>query len=199
MLKSQLRSTIATLDRGLSTTAAQRKQVDESVAQLEANSPYPRPLTNAGDLLAGNWRLLYTSSTSLLGIDRLPLLGLGEIYQYIDLAAGRIYNVAEVRGAFGLNSVVTVCARISPTSDRRVGVVFDRSIVGLQSLLNYQNASSWLDRVREAVVTGKKFTALDLAINAGDRGAWLEIIYLDADLRIGRGNEGNIFILERVD
>jgi PAP_fibrillin len=78
-------------------------------------------------------------------------------------------------------------------------VVFDRSIVGLQSLLNYQNASSWLDRVREAVVTGKKFTALDLAINAGDRGAWLEIIYLDADLRIGRGNEGNIFILERVD
>jgi hypothetical protein len=199
MLKSQLRSTIATLDRGLSTTAAEVERVENLVAQLEANSPYPRPLTNAGDLLAGNWRLLYTSSTSLLGIDRLPLLGLGEIYQYIDLAAGRIYNVAEVRGAFGLNSVVTVCARISPTSDRRVGVVFDRSIVGLQSLLNYQNASSWLDRVREAVVTGKKFTALDLAINAGDRGAWLEIIYLDTDLRIGRGNEGNIFILERVD
>ena len=43
----------------------------------------------------------------------------------------------------------------------------------------------------------KKFYPLDIGIENRDRQGWLEITYLDEDLRIGRGNEGSVFILAK--
>jgi hypothetical protein len=194
MPKSKLLAAIEHKNRGLLATEAEKMEILELVAAVEAVNPYPHPLTNALELLAGNWRLRYTSSASLLGIDRFPLVQLGEIYQYLDPQAGKLYNVAEVKGVLGLNGLVAVCAAIVPISDRRVGVKFNRSIFGLQSLLNYQSVDGLIERLNG----GQKFTAVDFQINSEDRGAWLEIVYLDADMRIGRGNEGNIFVLTKV-
>jgi hypothetical protein len=194
MPKSKLLAAIENKNRGLLATEAEKMEILELVAAVEAVNPYPHPLTNALELLAGNWRLRYTSSASLLGIDRFPLVQLGEIYQYLDPQAGKLYNVAEVKGALGLNSIVAICAAIVPISDRRVGVKFNRSIFGLQSLLSYQSVDGFIERLNG----GQKFTAVDFQINSEDRGAWLEIVYLDANMRIGRGNEGNIFILTKV-
>jgi hypothetical protein len=40
--------------------------------------------------------------------------------------------------------------------------------------------------------------ALDVAIDTSNRDAWLDVTYLDGDLRIGRGNGGSLFVLTRV-
>jgi hypothetical protein len=39
--------------------------------------------------------------------------------------------------------------------------------------------------------------AIDFQIKREDQKGWLETTYLDQDLRIGRGNEGNLFVLKR--
>jgi hypothetical protein len=45
--------------------------------------------------------------------------------------------------------------------------------------------------------SGVKLPAVDFAITSTNQKGWLETTYLDANLRIGRGNEGSIFILEK--
>jgi hypothetical protein len=75
-----------------------------------------------------------------------------------------------------------------------VNVKFERSIVGLRRLIGYQSPNDFIQQIE----AGKKFfPALDFGIDSGDRQGWLDITYLDNDLRIGRGNEGSIFVLTK--
>lgn len=196
MPKAKLLAAIAGKNRGILATTTDRQAILAAIAELELRNPHPRPLTTAIDLLAGNWRLLYTSSQSLLGIDRVPLVNLGDIYQCIRPITSSIYNIAEVASLVpGLNGLVAIVAKFTPVNESRVNVQFNRSLVGLQSLMNYADP----DRLIAAIETGQKFTALDLPINrpADKDPAWLEVTYLDDTLRIGRGNEGNVFVLTK--
>jgi PAP_fibrillin len=193
MAKSQLLAAIAGKNRGISATATDRQAILAAVGMLEAANPHPQPLTTAIDLLAGDWRLLYTSSQSLLGIDRFPLVKLGNIYQCIRPTTKALYNIAEVPSLVpGLNGLVTIVAGFEPVNDCRVNVQFNRSLIGLQSLMDYRSP----DELIAAIETKRKFTAIDLKIDRqGKKPAWLEVTYLDDNLRIGRGNEGNVFVL----
>lgn len=184
---------IADTNRGILATIEKQQVILAAISQLEAENPHPEPLTTAIELLAGNWRLIYTSSQSLLKIDRFPLLRLGSIYQYIDPNRSKLYNVAEIDSLLpNLNGLVTVVADFTPISPKRVTVRFNRSIIGLQSLINYQSPDDFI----VAIENGQKFTAFDLSINSqSEIPAWLDITYLDDTLRIGRGNEGNVFVL----
>ncbi len=196
MPKSRLLVALADTNRGISATIHQQQTILAAISQLESDNPHPQPLTTATDLLAGNWRLLYTSSQSLLKIDRFPLLQLGEIYQCIDPTQSKLYNIAEITSIIpSLNGLVTVIADFIPTSDKRVNVRFNRSLIGLQSLMNYHSPTELIHQIE----TSQKFTAIDLPINTQrETPAWLEITYLDDTLRIGRGNEGNVFVLTKV-
>jgi PAP_fibrillin len=196
MPKAKLLAAIAGKNRGILATTTDRQAILAAITELELRNPHPRPLTTAVDLLAGNWRLLYTSSQSLLGIDRVPLVNLGDIYQCIRPTTSSIYNIAEVASLVpGLNGLVAIVAKFTPVNESRVNVQFNRSLVGLQSLMNYTDP----DRLIAAIENGQKFTALDLPINRseGKEPAWLEVTYLDDNLRIGRGNEGNVFVLTK--
>ena len=196
MPKAKLLAAIAGKNRGILATTIDRQAILAAITELELRNPHPQPLTTAIDLLAGNWRLLYTSSQSLLGIDRFPLVQLGTIYQCIRPTAGTIYNIAEVTNLIpGLNGVVSIVATFTPVNASRVNVQFNRSIIGLQRLMDYTNP----DRLISAIENGQKFTAIDLPINrrAGREPAWLDVTYLDDTLRIGRGNEGNVFVLTK--
>ncbi|MEB3336015.1 MAG: PAP/fibrillin family protein [Leptolyngbyaceae bacterium] len=191
--KDQLFKAIASKNRGLLATETDKQAILSAVAQLEDQNPTPRPI-EASDQLDGNWRLLYTTSRGLLGIDQFPLLKLGQIYQLIRAKEGRIYNIAEVYGIPFLEGIVSVAARFQPVSDRRVEVKFERSILGLQRLTHYQSPEEFVQQLE----TGKKLTAIDFSIENRDQQGWLDITYLDHDLRIGRGNEGSIFVLAKV-
>lgn len=191
--KAELLRAIAGTNRGLLATDTDRQAILAAIAQLEDRNPTPRPL-EAADKLDGNWRLLYTTSQELLGIDRVPLLKLGQIYQFVRVQTQQIYNVAEVSGIPFLEGLVSVVAQFEPVSEQRVKVRFNRGIFGLQRLIGYQAC----DRFVQEIEAGQKFTAFDFAITRSDQKGWLDITYLDDDLRIGRGNVGSVFVLTKV-
>ncbi|NEO70649.1 PAP/fibrillin family protein [Moorena sp. SIO3H5] len=190
--KAELLEAIAGKNRGLLASKTDKTAILAAVTQLEGRNPTPRPL-EAPDLLDGNWRLLYTTSQELLNIDGFPLLQLGQIYQCVRTSDTKIYNIAELSGIPYLEGVVSVCASFEPVSQCRVNVRFERSIIGLQRLLSYSSANDFIDQIE----AGKKFPAIDVPINSDNQQGWLEITYLDNDLRIGRGNQGSLFVLTK--
>jgi hypothetical protein len=190
--KTELLEAIAPHNRGLLASEMDKVKILSAIQQLEDNNPSPKPLDRR-ELLEGNWRLLYTSSKDLLGFDRIPLLKLGQIYQCVRVTEAKIYNIAEIMGLPLMESLVSVVASFEPVSDRRINVNFQRSIVGLQRLFGYQTPSHYIQQIE----SGKKFPPFDFAIDNRDRKAWLDITYLDEDMRIGRGNEGNVFVLSK--
>jgi PAP_fibrillin len=190
--KAELLEAIAGKNRGLLATDAEKQTVLAKIAQLEDRNPTPRPI-EAADLLEGDWRLLYTTSRGILGIDQVPLLNLGQVYQCIRLAEAKLYNIAEVIGLPMLEGIVSVAASVVPTSERRVNVMFERSILGLQRLIGYQSPKAFIQEIE----TGRKFAAIDFPITNTNQKGWLDTTYLDADLRIGRGNEGSVFVLTK--
>lgn len=190
--KSELLEAIAGKNRGLLATAADKQAILSVIAQLEDRNPTPRPV-EAADLLEGDWRLLYTTSRGILGIDQLPLFKLGQVYQCIRTKESKVYNIAELYGLPYLEALVSVAAEFEPVSERRVKVNFKRSLSGLQRLIDYQSPSNFIEQIE----SGKKFTALDFTIENREQRGWLDITYLDRDLRIGRGNEGSVFVLTK--
>jgi PAP_fibrillin len=190
--KADLLRLIAGSNRGIAATEAQKQAILVAIAQLEGRNPTPQPIA-APDLLDGDWRLLYTTSRGILGFEQIPLLRLGQVYQCIQVSSSQLYNIAEVQGLPGLEGIVSVVAQFKPVSDRRVEVKFTRSIIGLQRLIDYQSPSQFI----QAITQGQKFTAIDFSIQNRDQQGWLDITYLDDDLRIGRGNEGSVFVLAK--
>ncbi len=190
--KLALLEAIAGKDRGLLATETEKQAIMIAIAHLEDRNPTPRPL-DAPSRLDGDWRLLYTTSRELLGLGRIPLARLGQIYQCIRTADATLYNIAELSGLPLLDSIFSVVARFSPVSEQRVSVKFERAITGLTRLIGYQSPDSFI----HAIESGSKFAAIDFNIANRDRQGWLDITYLDDDLRIGRGNEGSVFVLTK--
>ena len=190
--KAELLEAIAGKNRGLLANEIDNARVLSAIQQLEDINPTPNPL-GAKDLLNGDWRLLYTTSKGILGLDRFPLFKLGQIYQCIRVSEAKVYNIAEIIGLPMLEGLVSVAARFDPVSERRVNVIFERSIVGLQRFLSYQTPAKLIHQIE----AGKKFLPIDFKIDRGQQKGWLETTYLDGDMRIGRGNEGNVFVLTK--
>jgi hypothetical protein len=190
--KAELLEAIAGKNRGLLANEIDNVRVLSAIQQLEDTNPTTQPV-EAKDLLNGDWRVLYTTSKSILGLDRFPLFKLGQIYQCIRVSEAKVYNIAEIIGLPMLEGLVSVAATFEPVSERRVNVIFERSIIGLQRLFGYNSPGQFIQQIE----SGKKFLPLDFKIDRGDQKGWLDITYLDQDMRIGRGNEGNIFVLTK--
>ncbi|UKO96943.1 PAP/fibrillin family protein [Nostoc sp. UHCC 0870] len=190
--KAALLDAIAGTNRGLLASQPQKQFILAAIATLEDLNPTPRPL-EATNLLEGNWRLLYTTSKALLNIDRVPVYKLGQIYQCIRVENTSVYNIAEIYGLPYLEGLVTVAAKFEPISEQRIQVKFERSIIGLQRLIGYTSPENFIQQI----VAGKKFTALDVPVKSDTQSGWLDITYLDENLRIGRGNEGSVFVLSK--
>ncbi|MDJ0734525.1 MAG: PAP/fibrillin family protein [Nostocaceae cyanobacterium] len=190
--KAELLEIIAGKNRGILATEPEKQAILAAIAQLENFNPTPRPLS-ATNLLDGNWRLLYTTSKELLRLDTVPLAKLGQIYQCIRVNTNSVYNIAEIYGLPYLEGFVSVAAKFEPVSERRVTVKFERLIIGLQRLIDYKSPESLIEKIEST----KKLTAIDTALNSNEQQGWLDITYIDEDLRIGRGNEGSVFVLSK--
>jgi hypothetical protein len=190
--KADLLEMIAGVNRGLLAKEQDRIAIQAAIAQLEDRNPTPRHV-EAAALLEGNWLLLYTTSQDLLGLGRFPVLQLGQIYQCIRVREATIYNIAELQGIPWLEGVITVSAQFTPLTEKRVQVQFQRSVIGLQRLLGYQSPVQWIEQLN----SHSKLNALDFTIDAQRQPGWLDVTYLDNDLRIGRGNEGSLFVLTK--
>ncbi|MGB3237735.1 MAG: PAP/fibrillin family protein [Geitlerinemataceae cyanobacterium] len=191
--KGNLLRELADKNLGINATKTDKQAILALVTQLEERNPHPKPL-EVPQLLDGNWRLLYTTSKELLGLNNIPLFQVKDIYQCIRVRDTTIYNIAEISGLPFLEGIVSVAARFEPVGDRRVNVRFDRAISGLQRLISYESPNSFIQQIE----SGKKFAAIDFQITAREQRGWLDITYLDETMRLGRGNEGSIFVLEKV-
>ncbi|MGD1918644.1 MAG: PAP/fibrillin family protein [Pleurocapsa sp.] len=190
--KAELLEAIAGKNRGLLANEIDNVRVLSAIQELEDTNPTPKPL-EAKNLLQGDWRLLYTTSKGILGLDRFPLFKLGQIYQCIRVSEAKVYNIAEIVGLPMLEGLVSVAATFEPVSENRVNVIFERSIIGLQRFFSYNTPKKFIQQIE----SGKKFLPLDFKITREEQKGWLEITYLDEDMRIGRGNEGNVFVLTK--
>ncbi len=177
---------------GLEVPPDQAMAIEAAVAALEPENPTPAP-TAAAALLEANWRLRYTTNLELLGIDRAPLIGLDRVYQTLRPTTGQVVNIAEIRTLPGLESLVSVRARAEVESPTRFRVEFERFVAGPQRWLGYHGPEDWVEQVARP----DRFWGLDFPIGVGSRVGWIEITYLDADLRVNRGNEGSLFVLTR--
>ncbi len=190
--KAELLEAIAGKNRGLLANEIDNVRVLSAIQQLEDTNPTRKPL-EAKDLLNGDWRLLYTTSKGILGLDRFPLFKLGQIYQCIRVSEAKVYNIAEIVGLPMLEGLVSVAASFEPVSESRVNVMFERSIIGLQRFLSYTTPAKLIQQIE----SGKKFLPIDFKIDRQDQKGWLDTTYLDEDMRVGRGNEGNVFVLTK--
>jgi PAP_fibrillin len=190
--KAALIDAIALTNRGLLATELQKQSILAAIANLEDLNPTPRPV-EASNLLDGNWRLLYTTSKALLNLDRIPFYKLGQIYQCIRVETKSVYNIAEIYGLPYLEGLVSVAAKFEPVSGRRVQVKFERSIIGLQRLIGYNSPATFIQQIE----AGEKFPPIDFVLNSDTQQGWLDITYIDNNLRIGRGNEGSVFVLSK--
>ena len=144
---------------------ARRDTVLAHIEALEAMNPTPEPL--ASPALSGRWRLIYTTSDSILGTSRMrPFRPRPRILQHINTATLAAYNEEWVLGGLLRNSVR---AALTPRDDgATVDVQFKRFGIG------------WL-----------KIPAPKSAVGV------LTTTYLDEELRISRGDKGNLFVLVR--
>eukprot|EP00882_Tetradesmus_deserticola_P002301 GHRQ01002456.1.p1 GENE.GHRQ01002456.1~~GHRQ01002456.1.p1 ORF type:complete len:218 (+),score=89.25 GHRQ01002456.1:303-956(+) len=158
--KEELLELIEPLKRGLAATIEDQEEVEQVVQQLERLNPTPRPLESP--YLNGQWRLVYTTSDSILGRKKLPFLRpSGPIYQLLD---GPNLKAANKETAPLYNQVY---AELSPMSVNQVAVQFK---------------------------TFKIFGLIPVTAPPSARGE-LAMTYLDDEMRISRGDKGNLFVL----
>jgi PAP_fibrillin len=159
--KAELMENLKGLGRGVDASEADKQRINKLATELEKLNPTKNVL---GPELSAKWKLLYTTSDSILGTSRPPFLRpFGDIFQTIDAENLKARNQETVPF---FNAVE---AELIPVNKKKVNVQFKTFyILGL----------------------------IPITAPASAKGE-LEVTYLDNDLRISRGNKGNLFILSR--
>ena len=172
------------------------EHIESCIAQLELHNPVAAP-TSQADLLSGNWRTLYTTNRELRNLGRaIPGFKAEGIYQCIWASKQLLCNVGKIDGFPYLGGFVAVRATFETLSTVRVKVNFTQAMIGSQAIANFDlDAFLTLMEYRPERIPAIKIKFSERREQQG----WLDITYLDRDLRIGRGNQGNVFVLERVN
>lgn len=167
--KVALLERLAPLDFGrtVAKDAAQQEEIEALIRQVEATNQSRSPGTDPN--LTGMWDLLYTTSQSILGLRMPAFLRASRIVQELngEQLTGRNSETVKF-GPFALENAIE--AQLIPTSPNRFDVDFVRFVIA-------------------------GFIKIDVKKRKERIIAWLEITYLDEDLRISRGSKGNVFVL----
>lgn len=168
-------------------------EIEEITTTLESFNPHPQPLLHATALLDGTWQLQYSTAREIRALDSLPFgLQIGKVYQVINVKDKLFFNLAQVQHSLRLISgYVKVTASFEPAldtsglADKRINVDFDKRYLAIEKFLGIDTPQ----------LNPFKVVA---ANNPQGRVATLDISYLDETLRIGRGGDESLFILNKV-
>lgn len=188
-LKSQIAS-IAGEDRGIfGLDGDDRVELDSLIQALERQTPCSNPTADDARVAAGRWRLLYTT-LEILGKNRIRLaigssrksglVKLGDFFQLIDPDNRQSRNLIEFKVLTGTRGTFTISATYSVVGPKRVRVYMTDSALQPQAL--------------EALL-GEN---ISLLTNIFNPDGFLDITYVDDELRIGRDDKGKVFVLEKV-
>ncbi|MDY7006607.1 MAG: PAP/fibrillin family protein [Cyanobacteriota bacterium] len=168
-------------------------EIEQLTIDLENLNPHPQPLRSATNLLDGSWQLQYSTAREIRSLDSLPLgLQVGKVYQVINVGNKEFFNQAQVQHPLKLISGnVKVTASFEPAidksglADKRINVYFDKRYLAIEKIVG----------INTPKLNPFKVVA---ANNPQGRIATLDITYLDETLRIGRGGDESLFILNKV-
>mmetsp|Transcript_11764 Transcript_11764/g.24678 ORF Transcript_11764/g.24678 Transcript_11764/m.24678 type:complete len:277 (-) Transcript_11764:836-1666(-) len=185
-VKEALRNAIKPTDRGIfGCQKAERAQIAELIEQLEALNPIPAPMESL-EKVAGEWRLLYTT-VQILGAKRTKLglrsfVNLGDFVQRIDLENKLAVNEVafNVAGLGAIEGMLTIEATFEVATANRVDI-------------KYQQSTLVPDKLQ--ALFEKNF---DLLLAIFNPEGWLELTYVDEEMRIGHDDKGNVFVLEKM-
>lgn len=170
--KNVLLETLAPLDfgRAVIDSPSKREEIDQLIRQVEATNTSFDP--SADENLSGLWETVYTTSTSVLRIGLPSFLRPIKFTQLIDAKNLFARNEETFKiGPFQFTNAVE--AKLTALSKVRFDVDFT-----------------------QFVVFG--FIKINVEKNPNFRG-YLDVTYLDDNLRISRGSKGNSFVLVRID
>ncbi|XP_051140492.1 fibrillin-5, chloroplastic [Andrographis paniculata] len=185
-IKEDLFAKLQGTNRGIfGTPSAKKAEIEKLVELLEGLNPTPHP-TLCLEKVGGAWRLVYSTIT-ILGPKRTKLglrdfISLGDFIQAINVAEGKAVNIIKFssKGLNLLNGQLIIEATFKVASKTRVDISYSKSEITPSQLMN---------------VFRKNY---DLLLGIFNPEGWLDITYVDDSLRIGRDDQGNLFILERV-
>ena len=146
--------------------------IAERVSALEQS--HPADLSRDSALLEGVWDLRWSSS-SQPWLRQAPWL---ENLQVLDPAQKRGCNLLRLRGPFGAIGAISVQADLEVINEKRVQVKFRKG--------------GWLGPSLPGIGQLKLLREVEQSFPA-----WLDITFLDEELRICRGNAGTTFALLR--
>ena len=146
--------------------------IAERVSALEQS--HPADLSRDSAFLEGVWDLRWSSS-SQPWLRQAPWL---ENLQVLDPAQKRGCNLLRLRGPFGAIGAISVQADLEVINEKRVEVKFRKG--------------GWLGPSLPGISQLKLFREVEQSFPA-----WLDITFLDEELRICRGNAGTTFALLR--
>eukprot|EP00798_Chlamydomonas_sp_ICE-L_P002362 gene2362-8670_t len=137
--KADLLALIGPLKRGVTATEEDKAAVDKAASVLEKLNPNKKTLSSP--LMNGSWELLYTTSATIIGKDKLPpFRPWGKIFQILDAETLTARN-QETAPFFN-----SVNAELSPMSASEVAVQFKQfKILGLITVTAPESAKGTLD------------------------------------------------------
>jgi hypothetical protein len=168
-LKSKILSLASETQRGLTATMSQKEEMDQLFRQLEKLNPTPNPLIPSKNKPSVNGDWDLKYTTSDSILGKGGFPRVGPIVQNIDTVTLSARNSEVVKYGYLINVPRSVTAELSPVNGKVTKVQFKRFMLG------------------------------PVGFDAPDsfRGS-LDITYLDEDMRLTRGDKGNIFVLTRM-
>lgn len=191
-LKAQLLNAVAGLDRGLVANETDVMTADSAAKKLEASGSIV-DLSTGLDKLQGRWRLIYSSafaSGSLGGLrpgpptGRLPLT-LGQVFQRIDIVGREFDNIVNLQiftpWPLPLIEVTANLAhRFELIGRASIRIIFEKTII--------QSAGSLSQLPPLELPQLPEFLRPPSSLRSGD----FEVTFVDDDLRITRGDRGEL-------
>jgi len=193
----------------------QKREILNAFKVLEDAAPVGDDLllSDAASLADGRWTLLGTIASKVDDEEELVESGAANVVnasgiavaadtarkpvQQIDVARNRIGNELYRPLPFGQNAIIRVAASFTPRPEQASG---RRAYVDFDSLDIFLEKEEGAIRVLSLGFIFELLRRIRPLRNNGDTdGPWLETTYLNERLRLGRGNRGSIFVLERRD
>ena len=147
------------------------KEVKNMAEELEKESKFT--LSNDIEKLKGIWELRWSSSKA-------PFLNYSPIVDNLQILDPLNLNGLNLLKPRGINSIIGtgIVAKLSSLNEKQIGVSFTHAgIIGPYLGIRKINA---LTKIKK------------------EQKGWLEITFLNNDLRICRGDKGTLFILRRI-